>query len=775
MNPKNIISLIKSILLFCLLFCCSTTNLFAQSATAKSDTTKVKTTQSTTDSKEVKGRDVQNNASSMSSPRDLNIGLPSTVGGLTIVENNLPVVYYFWPELPYFSWRADGSFSRMGLLNLQEVATTIGTIGYALNTYDRWGTDQTHGSFSLTTNHFGLIQLNAALAGSLGKKWYYNVSGHFNMNPNSYDPGFTKYSDKTQIFKAGITKRYTNGEISFLYKFSHSRSLTNYNPFYYHTDGSVSSLSNFKFGLDSYLPADGYIRTYNMLTGTLQNTSLDKDLYTTTHTFDIVGKNDLGNNWNLEYTARYHYAEPKIAMIVPAGTISTSAFTSLKYADNGQAYTDNGTGAVQMFYTLFDNAKNTQTLQARVDLSKKFSNHTLRFGMDQWYYSVDKFTASSSLFLTEISPSPRKLVGTGSINTDQYGYFSNNSASEYHNGWEDKLAFYFTDEWKVNNRLQLNVGARLEAQVMNGDFLLDATGSRSHLTTSTSTNYSYAGTATTPFHNGWIHKNGSMNLVYKITNPFGVLGSVIYHEKHGQLESYSGAYDGTSRANALARTVLGQAGIYFNVDKRFSVVSQVTYANKTNAAFTRATITNPTTGESQTVLETYGVKTLGWTTDVTTTPFKNFNLHFLLTFQNPKYSDFSFDVKWPSEGTTTHYDFSKKNVTAISKTLIEIDPSYTYQKFRFWAMAHYFGQQYANISNALTYKGRWETFVGTDYKANAKTKISLQITNPLNQKGVQGTISSSDLITNNASYEGKIMGASYIIPFTVQASISYNF
>jgi hypothetical protein len=747
---------------------------FAQSSTAKSDTVKIKSAQAT-DSKEVKGRDVQNNASSMSSPRDLNIGLPSTVGGLTILENNMPVVYFYWPELPYFSWRMDGSFNRVGLLNLPEVSNTIGTVGYALNTYDRWGTDQLHGTLGLTTNHFGLIQLNAAAAGPLKNNWYYTVSGHFNLNPNSYNPGFTRYSDKTQIFKAGVTKRYKNGELSFLYKFSRSRSLTNYNPFYYHTDGSVSSLPNFKFGLDSYLPADGYNRTYNMLTGKLENTNLDKDLYTTAHSFDIVGKNNLGDGWDLEYTGRYHYSEPKIAIMVPAGTISTSAFTSLKYADNGQTYTGNSTGAIQMFYTLNDKAKNTQTAEARIDLSKKFTNHSLRFGFNQWYYNVDKFTASTSLFLTEIAPNPRKLVATGAINTDQYGYFSYNTGSEYHNGWEDKLAFYITDDWKLTDRLQVNLGARLEAQVMNGDYMLDATGSRNHLASDVSNNYSYAGYATTPFHNGWIHKDGSINVIYKITKPFGILGSVLYNEKHGQLENYSGAFDATNAANALSKTILAQGGIYYNIDKTFSLVSQVTYATRTNATFTRATITNPTTGESQIVFEHYGVKTLGWTTDIITNPFKNFNLHLLLTLQDPKYTDFSFDVTWPSVGTATHYDFSNKSVTAISKTLIEIDPSYTYNKFRFWAMAHYFGQQYANISNALIYKGRWETFVGTDYQANQKTKLSLQITNPLNQKGVQGTISSSDLITNSAPYEGKIMGASYIIPFTVQFSIKYNF
>ena len=45
------------------------------------------------DSKEEKNRNVMLNAANNSGPRDVNIGLPSTVGGITIQENDLPVVY----------------------------------------------------------------------------------------------------------------------------------------------------------------------------------------------------------------------------------------------------------------------------------------------------------------------------------------------------------------------------------------------------------------------------------------------------------------------------------------------------------------------------------------------------------------------------------------------------------------------------------------------------------------------------------------------------------
>ena len=43
-----------------------------------------------TDTKEEKNRNVMLNAANNSGPRDVNIGLPSTVGGITIQENDLP-------------------------------------------------------------------------------------------------------------------------------------------------------------------------------------------------------------------------------------------------------------------------------------------------------------------------------------------------------------------------------------------------------------------------------------------------------------------------------------------------------------------------------------------------------------------------------------------------------------------------------------------------------------------------------------------------------------
>ncbi|MEI7502441.1 MAG: hypothetical protein WCJ61_04080 [Paludibacter sp.] len=765
--------------------------LFAQTTVLKSDTTKVKPTQAISGpGNEEKNRNVSDNASSLSSPRDLNIGLPGSNGGITIVENNLPVPYYYWPFMPFNVWRADGSFDKMGLSNLATTSNVLGKVGYAVTSFDRFGTDQVHGNVGITTNDFGLVRVAASVAGPLGKGWYYTASGHFNADPGTYNPKFMRDADNTQIFKAGLTKRFKNGEVSVLYKFANSTNIVvNQNPFFYHSDGSVTAIPGFKFGLDGYMPVDGQIRTYNMKTGELQDQNL-KNMNTASHTIDVVGKNNLGSGWNLDYTLRYLTGEPNLNIIQPAGTLSTGAFTSLKYADNGETFVDNNKlGQVQMFIALMDHAKNVTNVMGVFDLNKKFATQNIHFGMDQWYDKVDQYTSSTSMFLTEIAPNPRKLVGVGGVNTDQYGFFNNNASSEYHNGWENKLAFYFSDEWKVTNRLQLNLGVRLEAHILNGDYLLDTQDTKQNRgwlnsTAGVANNYSYADQPTTAFHNGFLHKNGSLGAIYKLTKPFGLTGSIIYNEKHGQLENYSGAGDGNPKANALSTTIFGQGGIYLNLNKYLSLVSQVTYANRSNVAFDRTSITNPGTGESVVYVKNYGVQTLGWTTDFISNPFKNFNIHCLLTLQSPKYQDYAFDINWTkalvdakivAQNNTEHYDFSGKGVTALSKTLIEIEPAYTIDKFKIWARARYFGQQYANVSDALIYQGRWETFVGADYNMNKKSKFALTVINPLNQLGVQGSISNSDLITDASKYEGKIMAASYIIPFTVQLGYTYNF
>jgi hypothetical protein len=59
-----------------------------------------------------------NAASANAGPRNVNIVLPASVGGATVLENDLPVVYFFWPRRQLIqSARRSGRHLRSRLIH----------------------------------------------------------------------------------------------------------------------------------------------------------------------------------------------------------------------------------------------------------------------------------------------------------------------------------------------------------------------------------------------------------------------------------------------------------------------------------------------------------------------------------------------------------------------------------------------------------------------------------------------------------------------------------
>ena len=92
MKSKSLTLTSKFALLFSFLFLCSVANVFAQ----EQDSVKVKTPSK----KEEANRNVMLNASSATGPRQVPIGIPGLAIDVTINEDNMPVSFHFWPNLP---------------------------------------------------------------------------------------------------------------------------------------------------------------------------------------------------------------------------------------------------------------------------------------------------------------------------------------------------------------------------------------------------------------------------------------------------------------------------------------------------------------------------------------------------------------------------------------------------------------------------------------------------------------------------------------------------
>jgi hypothetical protein len=730
---------------------------FSQEKTV-SDTIKVKTA-----SDEHKSdRNVMLNAAKNNEPREVNIGLPASVGGTTVLENGLPVVYYYWPELPAKTWRQDIMINKVQLLDLGQTAIKVGDVGFSLGTFDNLGTDKFKGIGRLNSNHFGLLRGEINLSGPLNKKGLkFSAGAYLNFDPGTFDAkGLPKYySDKTQMYKGALTQDYSfdggKGTITAMYKYTNTEGIRNlYAPFIYKKGGKIEELAGFKMGGDSYYENTGKVMVKDAITGKYENRDVIKDSGAESHTLDVIWKNTLDNGLHLNMVSRYHAG--KVGCYLPLMTgVNAVENSKYKYADTGEAYTGN---SVQGVLAISGKKRPVKTFMSQFEVGKKSNNHDWNIGLNLWNYDIDKYIAEGAIYYQEVAANPRKLIKAGS-SVNEYGNMF--GALDYHNGSESKISLFITDKWDMADVFTLSLGARLEYRNLRGDYM------------DRNLKLDNIHGPKTKIKKDWLNKAFMLNAVYKMTGSFGLLGEVNYNEQGGNLDNYTVGEEPNIKQSRIPGASLG---VYFN-HPMISLVSKATFIQRDEYR-TALTFSNPNNAaDVKRDVTNYEIQTLGWTTDALFSPFKGFNLHLLVTVQAPKYKDFAGQVSF-SDGSVAVYDFSDKTVTGVSKVLLEIDPSYTWQSLRVWASARYFSKQYLNKPNTLPLESRWETFAGANYKLNKFLDFNVTVVNLLNQRGASGSIPGGDLITTTQAAESKyntIMSGSYIRPFTVEFGVKYSF
>lgn len=709
-------------------------------------------------------RNVMLNAANNTGPREVNIGLPAGTGGTTILENGLPVVYVYWPEMPIKAWRSDAMINKVNLLDLGQTAINIGDVGFSVSSFDNLGTNEFKGKLNLSGNHFGLIKATANVSGPIKNGWKYSLGGYANLDPGTYKaPTYpTFFGDDTKLFKAAITKDYSytsgKGSISVLYKYMNTKSpvaLSQSHPFIYGENGKVSELDGFKIGRNSYLEQSGKMWMRNAKTGNMIERDITDDYATESNTIDVIGKNTFKNNYELSYIVRLHSATSGIFLNTVSNIVERSS-EDYNYHDTGEKYDGK---YVQTNLVLGSPSVPIKSVTSLVELKKKFRKHDVKIGLNQWNYTIDGFTTESVNYLQSVEANPRKLSLAGK--TDSYGNIANqyNKILEFHDGSENETALFFTDHWGVSNRISLNLGARFTYQNIRGSYQDKNLGLDNVLGPKTD------------IRNDWFRKSFMLSAVYKMTGRFGLLAEANYNEQTGHLITYTAGNDPNIQTSKIPE---GGFGVYFN-HPLFNVVSKGTYIQRDQYR-ANSRFTHPVSGLVNSTPVQYDIKTMGWTTDVVSNPFKNFNIHFLVTLQSPEYKKYNGTASF-SDGSQVEFDFAQKVVTGVSKVLLEIDPSYTLNDFKIWASARYFSKTYANLANTLYFAPRWETFAGGNYKLNDKIDFNITVVNLLNQRGAKGSISGTDLYTQEQANQriGMAMAGTYIRPFTVEFGMNLKF
>lgn len=708
------------------------------------------------DSTKTEGNDhgVMLNAKDATEPRQVEIGLPMSYTAVSV--DGVPAVYYYWPNTTSNHWRGEQLLAGQGLQNISTTAIKFGEIGYGVDSYMERGGEKFKGKVKYQTNTYGAQNFDMNLSGKLAKKTYFTLSTYQNFDPGSMDLKFTNYIDRAQFYTAGLTRLFNNdrGRFSVFYKYNVTHPLTtlaNYAPFTYDGDGKVSELNGFRMGRDSYLPVDGTMQYRDVKNGELVTNNLYDIIKTRTHEATALLDYDFGNNLTLAVKAKFSHSKGHSGDQLTMGFYEDADAT---YADNGNAFH----GTIQRRLSQI-NAFCVKDAMFIAELQKKTANHNWAFGINELYSNID-YARSTTQYYHEVAPNPRKLVYNGKE------YANLNGSSEYDKGFENKLAAYVNDTWRVSRNFRMGYGARLELFNIGVDYIGDGRFSDFYI----GANYSDADgnsktVGTTHHTNTGLNYVVSVSPTYNITSNFGLTGEINFLQQYRHLEAYSGK---TLPYYNHRPFILGRAGIFYN-SSFVNLVSAFTYARRTND-YSRLTVMSDNPNEDPVMVgASSGIETMGWTTDAMFTPFKGFKFHAMLTLQSPKYTGYKF------EAFNKTYDFSDKTVTKQSKMIIELDPNYTYDRFNIWASFRYYSKQYANVGNSVYFNGRWETFAGASYKANKMLTFNVNVVNFLNQRGAQGTIPGSELITDGSQYAGTIMAGNYIRPFTVEFGAKLNF
>lgn len=720
------------------------------------------------------------NATDANKPREIPIGLPSE--DVNVYENGLPVVYSSSLHNVATHWRSESSLGSVSIVNPTESAITTGNIAYAVSSYSRLGSQKFEGVVNYNSNHYGLQQFDMSISGALSKDWFYSGSIYQNFDPGTFKLKFTDYQDRMQIYKAAITKKIKDrGEISIIYKYANDSwtgGMSNKAPFIYVGDGSVKEVPNFKLGTSSYLFSDGAIMYRDLVSGEEYASNFRDGMTSFANDITLLGNYRFDNHLKLNYSAKYAHANVKSTDVggftitdirngieLNADGTPNAGNSKVYYAPDGSLFSGKKQGGASYFHI-----GRTDELFLTAELTGKFQNHTWRVGLNEWYYKV-VYHSNTTMFDRTVEEYPSLITHKENGAGDMQSYYSYNLVgSEYYDGYENRLAVYLSDEWRPTERLKLYYGGRLEYYKISLDnlpferyenFYMGATNNKGEkiepVSIGSRNNLNYAFT---------------LQADYRLLDNLSILGDVTQTSTRPRINNYasSGIPD-----NKAVKISLARGGLSFN-NEWIKATSMVTFIRKSNN-YSFVNISNPKLNtDSKTAAFNYNIQTLGWTTSVEVSPFKNFNLRYLLTLQKPQYKDYETTVTFGSE--TYNVSATDKVVTGISQVLMEIEPSYKItDDLNVWTSLRYFGKQYANLTNALYFNSHWETFAGVNYTVNKHLSLKASVVNFLNQTGATGNIAGSELISKDeaSKYDNFWMSGEYLRPFTVEFGASIKF
>jgi len=628
-----------------------------------------------------------------------------------------------------------------------------------------------------------LLRIDGILGGPLGNNWFYTIGGHYRKDDGARNTDFT--FSKGGQFKFNALKRHSKGHIKF-----YGKLLDDFTNRYTGVAATNWDNPEVAFGQDFnttalLMPAfsanvpDG--RRLNE--GTTNHFDPSQGVHAQDKAFGIDILQELGNDWSIRFNIKHSHKNANWQTAISNAFVSLNdplayfisgaqfpigqvvfkdAVSGMELArlDNsgilaGESFQYLGTGTLPndaiMGTASWLKQNRSNEWMNKLTFRKISGKHDLTFGFDSGFSDTSLFTQGSFGYVT-YEPNPRMLQVTlenpgqpvlalsDSNGLSNYGgLFFDNSRADV-----GQFAFFANNLWKLEDRLQLDIGLRYET--------IGHKGSKDQAAPFAQDG-GYDGDPTTEFDNGILMPTGARDnfdftynylsysaaLNYKFNDATVVFTRFSSGNKAPELNYYFNNFSGVPINQKGEVQEIAQAEIGLKYSKnQFSAMTTVYWSQLKNIGIADFQFDPDAGSVFYAPVQFNDSRTIGLEWESVYSSISYLTFSFNGTLQDPKATNWtvynaagSVD---PADDTIT--DYSDNNLSFNPKLMFNLGADYHKDKLNGSLRWQFMGEREGNIANAFQLPSYSIFNVGIGYDITHNLSSRIVVTNLFNSEGL---------------------------------------
>jgi outer membrane receptor protein involved in Fe transport len=604
-----------------------------------------------------------------------------------LMEDGIPLYPVF--ELAFYNpdqfVRVDATIERVEALRGGTAPIfTVGAVGGAINFVTRPASSAPAGLFRLGTSDYGMQLADLAWSGPLGEDWRVALGGYFRRSDGVRAPDYD--ADRGGQFRVGVSRSFARADLDLFAKYIDDRSLFVV-PVPLTGDPSdprgVNGADAGAYSLHSVDLARAPLPPSAAQVG-LQGSSLEDGIHPQLATAGArlhVEMSEIATLTNLvRYTdgvVRFDGLFSEEAPITAAEFAAARGVApSFVAAHSGAPYSADGLVQNHGHWAI---SKDYLAWQDDLRLGLALDAHALTLGVYAADYSMRDRWSLGNLLLMDVSDRPQRLLLPGA--TDAHGYTRYsflNLLADYDGA---AYSLYASDEWQATNALRLDLGARYDAQEIEGSI---SNAVAVDLDGDPATRYDNATSLLGPDRRrvraDFDAAAYSVGFNYELTSQHALFG---HYTAASKLPHFDDVRNGVMVEDNVENMEIGY---------KTALDSFVMFATLFQTQFDNVPFQDILVG-GETVVRRAQTRTRGLELEGELQPLTGLTVRFSMTLQDPEYRNFS----------GAGVDNTGNTIRRIPKSMARITPTLTFmqERARAWLTYTYAGERYANDENSI--------------------------------------------------------------------------